>query len=344
MSAAALIVIPILLGYVFVYDLESTGKAPMVDRVVQIAYRLLERDGTVTHQHLSIHNPGRPIEPEATLKHGLTDADVADEPPLSTLRPQLEEHIGGADAVMGYNQTKFDNIMLDQEFRRMGSKMRASSKPQIDGRLLLSRVEPQTLEDSYKRMLGVPMRNAHQADADVEATVALTNELRARAGFDNLHPLELAIELTEGNITGDGRVVWNSDFVPEMNFGKWVGVPVLEMAKMDARYTDWMTNIADPAKYTWLSPDLQRILRWALEHSDDPKSFLAKVMRHYGPPPHECLDHAKMHEEYEYDQGGPELVNVTATCKVCRADITADYTDPANWEPDFDDLDDVMED
>jgi len=343
MSLAALIMIPILLGYVFVYDLESTGKAPMIDRVVQIAYQLVENDGTVSHQHESIHNPERPIHPEATLKHKLSDEDVADKPPLSSIRNQLEEDIEGAEAISGFNQTKFDNTMLDQEFRRMGSRVRVSSKPQIDARVLLARVEPHTLEDSYKRIFGKSMENAHQADADVSATVELTERLRSLAGMDNFQPLELAQELSEGNITGDGRIVWNEEFQPEMNFGKWEGVTVMEMANIDPRYTDWMANTADPAKYTWLSPELQRILRIALEHSNDPVSFITKVMRRYGAPEHDCFDNAGVTEEYQYYPDGPEFVNVTATCKVCSVDITDDYTDLANWQPDFDDLDDVLE-
>jgi DNA polymerase III subunit epsilon len=63
------------------FDLETTGVRIGRDRIVQIGIvRLLPGGGRERYQTLV--RPGIPIPPEATEVHGITDADVADAPPL----------------------------------------------------------------------------------------------------------------------------------------------------------------------------------------------------------------------------------------------------------------------
>ncbi len=62
-------------------DLETTGTSPASDRIVEIAILKVQPDGTEDFRRKRV-NPGVPIPAEATAIHGITDADVADEPPF----------------------------------------------------------------------------------------------------------------------------------------------------------------------------------------------------------------------------------------------------------------------
>src|SRR3954466_13993801 len=69
------------------YDLETTGKSPAVDRIVEIFAIKLHPDGSREELHRYL-NPTTPISPGATAVHAITDEMVADKP---TFGEQAEE-------------------------------------------------------------------------------------------------------------------------------------------------------------------------------------------------------------------------------------------------------------
>jgi DNA polymerase III subunit epsilon len=71
-----------------VIDVETTGVNTASDRVVQIATLRVEPDGR-SDLRSALINPGVPIPAEATAIHGISDADVADEPPFDGVAPGL---------------------------------------------------------------------------------------------------------------------------------------------------------------------------------------------------------------------------------------------------------------
>ena len=64
------------------FDLETTGVDPQTDRIVELSVLRVEPDGSRQSRTRRI-NPGRPIPKEATAVHGISDADVADQPTLT---------------------------------------------------------------------------------------------------------------------------------------------------------------------------------------------------------------------------------------------------------------------
>ena len=95
---------------------------------------------------------------------------------------QLKSHFEGAEAVIGH-PTKFDNIMLDQEFLRNNINFNVSSKPQIDVKRLLEHVEPRDLNSVSERYLGRSIEGAHDAKVDVEATLDIMDISKRSAIF-----------------------------------------------------------------------------------------------------------------------------------------------------------------
>ena len=62
-------------------------------------------------------NPGIPIPAEATVIHGITDADMAIEKSFRQIARSLATYLEGYD-LCGYNIWKFDLPMLINEFKR----------------------------------------------------------------------------------------------------------------------------------------------------------------------------------------------------------------------------------
>src|SRR4051812_19909496 len=101
-------------------DLESTGKDPCTDRIVELGVTVLHPDGSVKPRGWSqLFNPGIPIPQEATDIHGIDDAAVANKPPFLEIAPILVQRFVGKD-LAGYNLRRFDLPLLDEELRRCG--------------------------------------------------------------------------------------------------------------------------------------------------------------------------------------------------------------------------------
>ena len=68
-----------------VIDLETTGTDIRTDRIVEISVIRVDPCGDREHRTRRI-NPGVPIPPDATAVHGISDADVADQPTFAGRR------------------------------------------------------------------------------------------------------------------------------------------------------------------------------------------------------------------------------------------------------------------
>ena len=103
-----------------VLDLETTGTAVEVDRIVQLgcikirplpAEDGIGRELKVTEFEAKF-NPEQPIPPEATAVHGITDEMVREAPPFREKAEQLAAYLRGCD-YLGFNIASFDLRMLE---------------------------------------------------------------------------------------------------------------------------------------------------------------------------------------------------------------------------------------
>lgn len=94
-----------------VLDLETTGTAPEDgDRIVEVAVTWVADDPASKTSVEFIFNPGRSIPPEASAVHHLTDAHVAEAPPV----PQAAEWVelfASSDYLVAHN-AQFDRSFL----------------------------------------------------------------------------------------------------------------------------------------------------------------------------------------------------------------------------------------
>jgi DNA helicase-2/ATP-dependent DNA helicase PcrA len=165
---------------VVVLDTETTGLDPATDEVVEIA-AIRTRDGVATGEVLHLLVQGAVPVGDAEAVHHISDAMRAERgvPAPEALR-QLQAFVGDTP-IAGHN-VGFDQTMLEAHGARVGVPLRfriAWDTLPIARRLV---AEPRHTLEHLVQALALPVTPTHRALDDVEATIALAQALRARAG------------------------------------------------------------------------------------------------------------------------------------------------------------------
>jgi len=234
------------------FDLETTGVDIQEDRIVQFAAIRINLDGTRSHLKTYV-NPGRSIPAEATEIHGITDEMVANEPPFSEIADPVCSFFAGCD-IGGYNVVKFDIPILLNELLRCRKSI-SLDVAIVDACQIFYKREPRDLESAVKFYTDGEHVDAHDAMADVEATIAvLEGQLRR---YDDLPrtPREIFDEVRDPDaIDLAGKLRWENGKVV-LTFGKNKGRP---LDTIDRSYFSWMLS------KQVVGPDAEHIIRDAL--------------------------------------------------------------------------------
>ena len=235
------------------FDLETTGTHTENDRIVQIAAIKRFPDGEIEEKNLLI-KPQRHIPEAASEVHGITDEMVKEKAEFRQYAKSMFNWFAGCD-LAGYNSNQFDIPMLAAEFRRCGYVFPDGDTHFVDILMIERLVNSHRLEATYKRYTGEDLEGAHDALADIRATITiLYNQLKKHADLP-LTPKELDT-LTTGDepradISGklrwvEGTLVWN--------FGKHRGQPVVETLD----YAEWFLRADFPADAKALVQELMK--------------------------------------------------------------------------------------
>lgn len=227
---------------IVIFDLETTGTDPANDRIVEICCLRVAPDGQREAKTRRI-NPERPIPPEATAIHKITDADVRDAPPFRQVAKALLDWLDGAD-LAGFNVARFDAPLLDQEFRRCGHDLNLPARRIVDAMAIFHKKERRDLTAAVRFYLDRDHEGAHSAEADVTATLEILEAQLER--YDDLprSVQELARWARAGRpgaIDADGKFVWKSGEAV-FAFGKHQGKPLKAIAQSAPDYLRWITN------------------------------------------------------------------------------------------------------
>jgi DNA polymerase-3 subunit epsilon len=153
------------------FDLETTGLSLSSDRIVELALIRISPHGDVL-ERVRRFNPGIPIPPEATAIHGITDEDVADQPPFSATARSLVDLLDSCD-LAGFNIRRFDLPLLLSEFKRAGIPFSVRDRLLIDAQTIFHREEPRDLSAAARFYLGREHREAHTALGDIRTSAAV---------------------------------------------------------------------------------------------------------------------------------------------------------------------------
>ncbi len=237
-------------------DIESTGLNVIRDRILQIGIVKFFADGRPPAEMYMLINPGVPISEEALSVHGISHKDVANKPTFQQVAQKLFDFIGNAD-LAGYNSARFDIPMLMEEFDRAGLHFDMDKRRSIDVQRIFYKMEPRTLKAALKYYCDQEMPDAHDALADVRATIdVFKGQLAKYKGVDYVDedgqveksPIKKNVAALH-EFTNDLRFVdatqkmkydLNGNIV--FNFGKYVGQPVGKVLAKDKQYYHWMLS------------------------------------------------------------------------------------------------------
>jgi DNA polymerase-3 subunit epsilon len=224
-----------------ILDLETTGVSIASDRIVELSAMKVSPGGEEEWLTMRL-NPGIPISPEATRVHGITDADVANEPHFKDVAKRIASFLEGCD-LAGFNSMKFDIPILCEEFLRVNVDFNPARHRYVDVQVIFHKKEQRTLSAAYKFYCDRELENAHSSRADAAATYEIL-----KAQLDRYSDLENDIEKLSSfsafNNNADlaGRIVFNEQGIEVFNFGKHKGKPVVQVFKEEPSYYSWMMN------------------------------------------------------------------------------------------------------
>ena len=238
-------------------DLETTGTVPGVDRAIQIGIMRAQPNGDV-REWSSFIDPGMNIPAEATLAHKITNDMIAGSPTFADLAGMLSTGLSDCDFIG--QSVKFDLRMLDGEFTRVGVKWTYAGAYVIDTHRIDQVKDPRNLTALLKKYCGVDHPEAHEAMADVRASVrVLAGELAAYPDLpQTLAELHALLWPRDPRWVDEaGKLVWRNNEAA-IGFGKNNGKTLRELVANDRSFLTWMLRNDFP-------DDVKDILRRALD-------------------------------------------------------------------------------
>ena len=221
------------------FDLETTGVNITSDRIVEISYLKVFPNGNEVSRTMRI-NPEMHIPEQASEVHGIYDDDVKDCPTFKQVAKDVANDFEGAD-IAGFNSNRFDVPLLAEEFLRAGVDLDLTRHKFIDVQVIFHKMEQRTLSAAMKFYCDKELEGAHSADADTRATYEVL-----QAQLDRYDELQNDIAwLSEfsshtRNVDFAGRIVYDDKGVEVFNFGKYKGIPVVEVLRRDPGYYSWI--------------------------------------------------------------------------------------------------------
>jgi len=243
------------------FDIESTGLNVGADKIVEICMMKVMPDNSTDTKTLRI-NPEIPIPENISEVHGIYDKDVVDKPIFKEVANEIRDFIRGCD-LSGYNLQKFDVPLLMEEFLRIGMDIDMRGVRLVDVQNIFHRMEPRNLKAAYKFYCGVPLENAHSAEADTVATYKILlaqlekyentvfvdeNEIESVPIKNDITALSV-FSTSDRNVDYAGHIVFDRNDVEMFNFGKHKGISVESVFAKEPNYYDWMMK-ADFPLYT----------------------------------------------------------------------------------------------
>ncbi|MDR2224044.1 MAG: 3'-5' exonuclease [Flavobacteriaceae bacterium] len=230
------------------FDLETTGIDVAKDRIVEISILKVFPNGNKESKTWLV-NPGRPIPPQSSAIHGITDDKVANEPLFDELAPLVYNMIKDSD-LAGFNSDRFDIPLLAEELLRAGVDFEMGNRVSVDVQTIFHKKEERTLSAAYRFYCNETLENAHSASADTNATYEILKAQLDR--YDDLdNDMKLLSEFTTRKKSVDfaGFIALNEEGKEIFTFGKHKGALVEEVLETEQGYYGWIQN-ADFPLYT----------------------------------------------------------------------------------------------
>lgn len=228
--------------HIVAFDVETTGLSFTSDYIIQIAAVKIDKDFNIIDEMKYLVKPIKDFEiAEGALeKHGLTKEFILENgEDLKTVAEKFIKFSDGCD-MLSYNGRGFDIRMISKEFASVGIEFNIN-RVFFDSFLLEQKLFPRTLDVVYKRYTGKDLIDAHDALADVKATIEIF-KLQVEAYANQDVTLDDIMSFDESNVfCVDGMIKKDGDNILFAR-GKYKDVEFMEVARKDAGYIKWFMN------------------------------------------------------------------------------------------------------
>jgi len=228
------------------YDLETTGLATDIHRIVEISLIKIHPDGQ-EEKWVQRINPEMPIQEDATKANGIKNEDVKDCPTFKQLAPAFFEFFKDCH-LAGFNIIAFDNRILQKEFERAGLQFSTDGRAIVDPMYIYHRKVPykegikRNLAAAYKFYCDKDLENAHTAKADALATIEVLKgqlEMYGDLPHDVYKLADFCQCKTCDFVDKEGKFIWENGVVV-FNFGRHRDKSLMKVIEEDPGYLQWM--------------------------------------------------------------------------------------------------------
>lgn len=203
-----------------VFDIETTGLDKKKDEIVQFYAVRIGPNGISKSLEFKC-KPNIPIPLHASNIHGITNEQVANEKPFRSYIHEIVSLFDGA-MIGGYNVFNFDLPIINRQLSEHGKIGLFKNSTVIDSFKLALLQHPKDLSSMLKVYTGEEMKNAHDASADVIATVKILVKQLEREE-DNIDQIAPRTAPSPNNRVGLTDQIIFVDDKPVFNFGKHKG-------------------------------------------------------------------------------------------------------------------------
>jgi len=228
---------------VVVFDLETTHADATLCEIIQFAGVRIPPTGPATSL-VFLAKPNVPCTPEAEVVHGITNERLVNEPGFEHYMPQIVELFTGAD-VAGYNAIGFDLQILERYLVKMGHSTLLDDAHVLDAFTLFAKQYPRTLTKAFELYAGDEMQDAHDAMADVAATIMVLNAQIDREGKPFTAVSEATHMAPDRRVGFTDHIIIDDTGTPVINFGKHKGTPI---GFVPYDFKQWMLRNSFPPK------------------------------------------------------------------------------------------------
>lgn len=236
--------------YIACLDTETTGINKNTDRIIQLSVRVFDNTTGQTVKQLKeyiLPTGTWKINPDAQAIHNISEEIVKEKGvKLRDLFPRFMEMIADYP-ILTYNGYTFDICFLQREFERENLDPGFEKHKFIDAFDIERRVNSNRLMDTYRRYYGKDFENAHDADADAQATIDVYMAQKKVHGTTiNKETGKGVIKESIDEVTTmmhtspEGFIYTDKDGVLRFRIGKFKEYPVADVCRDNPSYIKWL--------------------------------------------------------------------------------------------------------
>ena len=235
--------------YIVGFDVETTGLSYQTDYIIQLAMVKLDKETfEVIDQRDWYIEPAHnyTIAPDALATHGITKEFLKEHGvSIKSICPDILDFAKDSD-YLTYNGNSFDVRFLYKDMKLFGYDFPIADKIFYDAFSIYRAYNQNTLGAVYKRLTGKEIEDAHDAKADINATVEVFKKLKENysLSYEDLDNMpENNMLSPEGSIRSTHSATGRENIV--FAFGKYKDAEFCTVWKKDPLYVKWFgENIA----------------------------------------------------------------------------------------------------